>query len=63
MKQIDASRVIAALRKGPPEKIGYGEQTSKAFDAGWSAAMNAVWEQLRLAPIAEAMERAERDAA
>jgi len=36
---------LEAPRLGPPEKIGYGEQTSKAFDEGWNAAMNAVWER------------------
>ena len=43
-----------AVRAGPPEKVGYGPETSKAFDEGWNAAMGRVHQQLQsLVPALE----------
>ena len=48
MSQINAETLRKALQKGPPETIGYGEQSIEAFRHGWNAAMNSVYEAVGL---------------
>jgi len=44
-KSIDTSKLRDALRQGPPEVIGYGEQSQSAFAYGWNEAMRGLWEK------------------
>lgn len=44
-----AGQILAALQTCAPELIGYSERSEAAFRAGWSAAMNRVYESLGIA--------------
>lgn len=63
-----AKKACNAPRVAPPETIGYGEQSIKAFAHGWHAAMEHVWRELgdlrgALASLEGAEPAAEQDAA
>lgn len=46
-KQLEALREV--LRSGAPETIGYGVQSVAAFNHGWNAAMEKVWNKFETA--------------
>lgn len=44
-----AQAAVESVKAGPPECIGYGEQTQAAFAHGWRAAMDHVYAELAAA--------------
>jgi len=61
MRNEQLAALIEAIRKGPPPVIGfdYNSPSQNAFDMGWNAAKDQIWQQMQalgLTPHSDAEE-------